>query len=67
MPDNEMTAATIVDIKHVRAELQLTCHEVGLALARRAGLSVLADVADDLTREAGLLRMMSKGRPMSGS
>jgi hypothetical protein len=51
-----------VDIRHVRQELTLTNHEVAIALAKRAGLPVLAAIADDLTREASLLRAMATGR-----
>ncbi len=61
MSNSQLTTAQSDDIRHVRAELTLTAHEVAIALAKRAGLTVLADVADDLTAEAGRPRMMSKG------
>nr|WP_298689572.1 hypothetical protein [uncultured Dongia sp.] len=66
MTTNIFETAESVGIRHVRAELTLTNHEVAIALAKRAVLPVLAAFADDLTAEAARLRMMFKGRAVSG-
>ena len=56
----KLTAAEAADIRHVRAQLALTAHEVAVALSKRAGPPVLDQVADDLVQEAARLRAMSK-------